>query len=162
MKPILRKTYTVCVLLLAIVISTAAFPSCAGNNKPDTTVAVYGTNVLGAATELQKGVTAATDAGILPVAKAQTITAHVKIVYDKSGPLGDALRAYHAATALDVRNLKASEIQGWIADINGAIANILNVSLPEGAVAQISSLVGKVLAAISAVQAEVAKGLGGS
>lgn len=155
-----RKVYIA--LFLALVLSTAALPSCAGNNKPETVVAVYGTNVLGAATELQKGVTAATDAGVIPVPKAQEITKHVKIVYDKAGPLGEALRTYNAATSVSLRNVKASEIQGWIADINGAIANILNVSLPDGAVAEISKLVGKVLAAISAVQAEVAKGLGGS
>lgn len=155
-----RKTYVA--LFLALVLSTAALPSCAGNNKPETVVAVYGTNVLGAATELQKVVTAATDAGSLPVPVAQEITGYVKKVYDKSGPLGTALRAYHAATSVEIRNLKASEIQGFIGDINAAIGSILKVSLPPGVVVEISTTVGKVLAAIGAVQAEVAKGLGGS
>ena len=134
--------------------------ACAANVKPETTVATYGTTVLAAATELQKGITSATDTKVIPVATAQKLTAYVEEVYAKSGTLGEGLKAYHAATSVDLRKAKASEIVKLIADINTATGQILGTSLPSGAVQTINTLVANVIAAVGAVQAEVAKGLG--
>lgn len=135
-------------------------PACASNTKPETTVAAYGATVLGAATELQKGITASTDAKVLPVATAQKLTGYVEVVYAKSVLLGEALKGYHAATSVDLKTVHAAEVVKLIADINGTVSQILGTALPDGAVKTINALVGNVIAAVGLVQAEVSKGLG--
>jgi hypothetical protein len=146
-------------VLLALVSSMSA---CATNSPPETTVVHYSGTVLSAATELQKGITAATDTKILPVPTAQTMTRYIEIIYERSGPLLEGLKAYHVATTIDVRRIKAAEVQQLIAEINGAIASVLQIAIPDGAVQQVTTLVGNVISAVGAVQAEVAKSLGGS
>ena len=147
-------------LAVIAAVCVVALAGCAGNVKPETQVARIGTSVLGAATELQKGITASTDAGVLPVATAQTLTSYVEVISAKGASLGEALRAYHAATALDLKQVKASEIQDLIADMNATIGRSLGTALPDGALSQITALVGNVITAVGSVQAEVAKGLG--
>lgn len=150
---------TICVALLMLTVTSAVSPGCASNAKPETTILQVGTTVLGAVTELQKGITAATDQHSLPVPLAQQLTGYVTVVHDKAGPLEDALKAYHAATSVNVRTATAAQIVKLIGDMNNAINNVLGTALPAGVVAELSKLVGKVLEAIGAVQLEVAKGL---
>jgi len=143
-------------IVLALVIS-----GCAGNKQPETAVAHYGNTVLETATALQKGITAATDAKTLPVDIAQKLTSYSEQIYQKSGPLGDALRAYHTATTLDLRKLKAAEVQALINDVNSPLSKILQEAIPQPALQQITTLVANVMASVAAVQAEVAKAMGG-
>lgn len=145
--------------LVGLITVAALTVSCTGNAKPQVTVAHYTGTVVAAATELQKGVTAATRTGVLPVATAQKLTSYNEVIYEKSGQLVTALRAYDAATSLDVKQLKASEVQVVIAQLNTTIGQFLGTSLPPGVAAQINTLVGNVISAVGAVQAEIAKGL---
>lgn len=155
MQPMTRTRMAILSLALALLL-----PGCAQNVKPDVAVASYGTDILKAATELQRGVTQMTDAKLLPVATAQKITDQVALVDQKSGPLSEALKAYHAATtSLDKQN-KAALITTLIAQLNGPLAQILGISVPEGTVARLTKLVGDTMAIIGAIQLEVAKGLG--
>lgn len=134
---------------------------CAGNVKPDVAAARGGNVALTTATALQHGITNLTDAKVLPVEQAQRLTGYSEIIYQKSGPLGDALRAYHAATTLDVRKLKAAEIQTLINDINAPLGKMLNEALPPGALTELTKLIGNVMGTVANVQTEVAKILGG-
>lgn len=149
------------VLALALLIPVMLVSGCATNVKPDIAVAAYGTDILKAATELQRGVTQMTQSGLLPVATAQQITTQIEIIDQKAGPVSDALKAYHAATTpLDKQN-RAQLIQTLIVQLNGPLASILGISVPSGTVDRITKLVGNTMSVIAAIQAEVAKGLGG-
>lgn len=134
----------------------------AGGTKPDVAVAAYGTDILKAATDLQRGVTQMTQAKLLPVATAQKITDQIALIDEKAGPVSDALKAYHAATTPLDRQSKAQLIQTLIAQLNGPLANILGISVPEGTVQRVTKLVADTMAVVAAIQAEVAKGLGGA
>jgi len=127
---------------------------------PDVAVAAYGTDILKAATDFQRSVTQMTQAGLIPIPTAQKITDQIAVIDQKAGPVSAALKAYHAATTpLDKQN-KAQLIQTLIAQLNGPLTNLLGIAVPEGTVQRITKLVGTVLATVSAIQAEVAKGLG--
>lgn len=138
-----------------------ACAGCAGNQAPDIRVAQTGTTVLAATTELQKGITQLTDAHVLPVPVAQQMTGYVQVVYDKSGALSEALKVYHAATSVAARQSAAGRVQQLLTEISGPLASILGVAVPQGAAAQLTKLVGQVLAVVSSVQQEVARGLTG-
>jgi uncharacterized membrane protein len=146
-------------LIAAIVL--LFLPACATNAKPDVTTAHYTTDILSAVTELQKGVTQMTDQKLLPVPVAQQITGYVKDVYAKSGDLDEALKAYHSATSATEKQSKAALIQTLLSQLDGPIASILGVAVPEGSVQRLTKLVGTVMNVVGAVQQEVAKGLGG-
>src|SRR5262245_43848848 len=77
----------------AIIVSSCS--SCASHNPPDVTALQVSGTVLDTATALQKWITAQTDAKTIPVDVAQKLTGYVDQVYQKSGPLGDAVKAYH-------------------------------------------------------------------
>lgn len=146
------------ILVLAILAS-----SCASNPNPaDVQVLQTGSSVLKAATALQRGITASTDAKALPVPLAQKLTGYVDLVYQKSGLLEHAVQAYHAATTTDLRKAKAAEIQQLLTDINAPIAQLLNEALPEGAVRQLTLLVGNVMSAIASVQSAIGTSLAGA
>ena len=147
--------------LIALVLALS-MTACAPNKAPaDAAVAHYGTTVLGAITELQKGVTAATDAGSLPVPAARSITTQVEKALGVAKTLGTDLQAYHAATTLDLKNTTAAAVQADVAAVTEAVSAILKVNIPSGVAGQITTLIGNVIQAVSATQAEVAKGLGG-
>lgn len=155
-----RRSMTPRALLAATLVVAALTAACAGNKAPDATVAHYGGTVIGAITELQKGVTAATDSGALPVETARQVTTQVERARDAAARLGTALQAYHAAATLDLRKLSAAEIQTQLAAVSEAVGAILKVSVSGSAATQVTTLIGNVIQAVSAVQAEVAKGLG--
>lgn len=148
------------IYIVATVLMVTGYVGCATNTPPQTQVTHYTGTVLQAATELQKGVTAATDAKVMPVPMAQELSGYIKVVYDKSGPLLDALNVYNTAATLELKKKSAADIQRDIVSMNEAIGKILGVAMPEGVAVQISKLVGNVMMAIGAMQAEVAKGLG--
>ncbi len=133
-----------------------------GQRPPDVAAAQVGTNVLQAATLLQNEVNRLTAATVLPVALGQRITDANKIVSQKAGQLSTALKAYHAATALADRSAKAAEVQALITQLSEPLSAMLGVKLPEGAASSVSRLIGAVMSAVGAVQAEVAKGLSGA
>jgi hypothetical protein len=147
----------------AMLVAAMFLPACASSNTPpQTQVAHYTSNVLDAATELQKGITAATDAKVLPVDVARTLTGYSEVIYAKSGPLLAALKAYNATATGDVLHVKsAADVQKLIGEINATVGQLLGTAIPQGALSQISQLVGNVMSAVGAVQAEVARGLGG-
>jgi hypothetical protein len=147
-------------LLVAMLVALFVVGCGAGQAPPETQVAHYETTVLGAATALQKGITAATDAKSLPVPIAQQLTGYVEQVYATSGKLNTALVAYHAAATLDLRKIQAAQVQQLVAELNTILSQILGVAIPPGAGTQIVTLAGQVIGAIGAVQAEIAKGLG--
>lgn len=147
-------------LLVGFALVVLSACASAGSRPPDVAAAQVGTNVLQAATVLQNEVNRLTAATILPVALGQTITDANKQVSAKAGALSTALRAYHATTTLADKSVKAAEVQRLITDLSGPLAAMLGVQLPEGAAASVSRLIGAVMGAVSAVQAEVAKGLG--
>lgn len=148
-------------LMAAVLVISACWTACAPKGTPPETQAVmYTGNVLDAATALQKGITTATDAKVLPVPLAQQLTSYSKVIYDKSGPLLETIKLYHVTSDLAKRKLQAADIQKLIGDINGAVTSLLGISIPEGALTELSKLVGGVMKAIGVVQTEVAKGLG--
>lgn len=144
---------------IVVLASLLAFISCMGNKAPVVVVQTTGT-VVEAATALQKAVTAATDAHALPIPLAQKLTGYNEVIYAKSGTLLEAVRAYSLLQAPDLKKLKASEIQQLIADVNAQLGKFLGESLPQGVLSQLTALVGNVMSAVSAVQLQVAKGLG--
>ena len=149
------------VLVLLVVLAGGSFGcATAGKVPPDVAVASYGTDVLKAATDFQRTVTQMTDSKLLPVATAQQITDQIAIIDQKAGPVSDALKAYHAATTPLEKQSKAALIQTLVTQLNGPLANILGIAVPSGTVSRITKLVGDVMAVISAIQMEVAKGLG--
>lgn len=156
----MRKKFSVGLVVLALV----AFSGCAtaqGQRPPDVAVAQVGTDVLKAATLLQNEVNRLTAAGTMPVALGQTITDANKKVSDKAPQLSTALKAYHAATALADRSSKAAEVQALITQLSEPLSQMLGVKLPAGAAASVSGLIGGVMSAVGAIQAEIAKGLTG-
>lgn len=144
---------------IVVLTTLLAIVSCSGNKAPVVVVQTTGT-VVDAATALQKAVTAATEAHLLAVPLAQKLTSYNEAIYTKSGTLLEAVRAYAALQAPDLKKLKAAEIQQLIADVNAQLGRFLGESLPQGVLSQLTALVGNVMAAVSAVQLQVAKGLG--
>lgn len=134
--------------------------SCAGKRAPEVTVVSAGAGILETATALQKAVTAATDAGTLPVPLARKLTGYNEQVLAAATKARVALESYHTATTVDLRRVKASEIQAHLGDINAALGKFLGEALPEGTVRQLTVLVGNVMATVSSVQSVVAQGLG--
>lgn len=150
-------------LLVGIVCLTLmGCASAQGQRPPDVAAAQVGTNVLQAATLLQNEVNRLTAATVLPVALGQRITDANKVVSAKAGQLSTALKAYHVATSLADRSTKAAEVQALITQLSEPLSAMLGVKLPEGAASSVSRLIGAVMSAVGAVQAEVAKGLSGA
>lgn len=147
--------------LLLIMAALVMAVSCTGNPKPETTVARTGNAVLESTAVLQRGITVATDAKQLPVDVARRLTGYSEQVYKASGPLGDALRAYHAATTLDLKRINAAEIQTLLSDINTPLGKMLAETIPGGALQQITALISNVMTAVSNVQHEIAATMGG-
>lgn len=145
--------------LIPLIILLGLFVGCAQNNPPEVTVLQTGSTVLDAATRLQRGITQLTDNKTLPVATAQKLTGYVQQVYDKSGPLGDAVQSYKSITDLNLRKQKASDIVQMIADINSPLSQILKESIPEGALKELATLVSNVVATVAQVQATIAQSL---
>jgi hypothetical protein len=133
----------------------------AGSRPPDVATAQVGTAILKAATELQLQVNNLTAAGTLPVPAGQKITDANKLVSERAGQLSSALKAYHAATTLTERSNLAAKVQALITQLSEPLSQMLGVELPAGAAQSISRLIGVVMQAVGAVQAEVAKGLTG-
>lgn len=148
-----------CALLVPPMLSGCATAG-GGKVAPDVAVASYGTDILKAATDLQRGVTQLTDSKLLPVATATKITDQIAIIDQKAPAVSQALKAYHSATTPLDKQSKAALVQTLVAQLNGPLTNILGISVPEGTVARITKLVGDTMAVISSIQMEVAKGLG--
>lgn len=150
-------------IALLVLFCVVCSSSCASGNgpqrPPDVAVAQVGTDVLKAATLLQNEVNRLTAARTMPVALGQTITDANKKVSDKAPQLSSALKAYHAATSLADRSSKAAEVQKLITELSGPLSEMLGVKLPDGAAASVSGLIGGVMSAVGAIQAEIAKGL---
>jgi hypothetical protein len=147
------------------IIVLAILTACAtgsGQRPPDVAAAQVGTNVLQAATLLQNEVNRLTAAGTLPVSAGQSITDANKVVSAKAGQLSTSLKAYHAATSLADRSAKAAEVQALITQLSEPLSSMLGLKLPEGAAQSVSRLIGGVMQAVGAIQAEIAKGLSGA
>lgn len=151
----------ICLCVLVAAFAIAASGCASRTNPPDVTVLQTGSTVLQTASALQKGITAATDAGSLPVPLARKLTGYVEVVYAKSGQLETAVQAYHLATAIDVRRLKAAEIQALLTDLNAPLGKLLAEALPAGVVRQLTLLAGNVMAAIASVQLSIASSVAG-
>lgn len=147
--------------LLSCVVLTLVFAGCSGNSKPETTITQNASTIVKAATALQTYTTEATKSGVLPVAAAQKITWYNEVVYAKSGDLQKALQAYHNATTASAKSSGAALVQEIIGQLNGPLAQILGVAVPESVATNLQRLAGNVIALIGAVQAELAKSLGG-
>ncbi len=149
---------------VALVLCLPFTSACNGGTNPkvapDVAVAAYGTDILAAATQLQKGVTQMTDAKLLPVPTAQKITDQIDAINQKAGPVSDALKAYHSATTPLDKQSKAALVQNLITQLNGPLANILGISVPEGTTQRLTKLVADTMQVVAAIQAEIAKGLG--
>ncbi len=135
--------------------------ACAGNQKPEVTIAQTSGTLVEAATTLQNEVNRLTAAGTLPVAAGQKITDANKVVAAKAEQLSTALKAYHAATTVADRSLKAAEVQGLITDLSGPLSAMLGVRLPSGSAEALSRSIGNVMQLLGVVQTEIAKGLQG-
>jgi hypothetical protein len=159
-----RFRFASALLIAAVLIASSAgcASSDSGQRPPDVAAAQVGTDVLQAATVLQNEVNRLTAASVLPVALGQKITDANKVVSAKAGQLSTALKAYHAATALADRSAKAAEVQALITQLSEPLSAMLGVKLPDGAASSVSRLIGAVMSAVGAVQAEVAKGLSGA
>jgi len=148
-----------CVVVLLSLSGCAS--SGAGQRPPDVALAQTTTDIIGADTKLQLEVNRLTAARALPVAIGQKFTDANKIILAKGMQLSTALDAYHAATSLGDRSVKAGEVQALITELSGPISELLGLKLPAGAAQSISKLIGNVMAVVGAIQGEVAKGLQG-
>jgi hypothetical protein len=147
-----KRAAVLAVLVLAV--------ACASTGqKPETVVLHQGTNVLIAATQFQKGVTQATDAHSLTVAQGQTLTGYSELVYKGSQKLEAAVQRYRAATTLDLKALAAADVSAAVAEINSAVGKVLGAKLSDTTAGELIKLAGNIMAAVGAVQAEVAQGL---
>lgn len=150
-------------MLLAVGLLSMMLLGCAtggaGSRPPDVAAAQVGTDVLKAATTLQNEVNRLTAATVMPIPIGQQITDANKIVSEKSGQLSTALKAYHAATSLADRTSTAATAQALITELSEPLSRMLGVKLPEGAAQSVSRLIGAVMSAVGAIQAEIAKGL---
>lgn len=148
-------------MIVAATLALAFLCACGANQRPDVVVAQTTKSIVDAATDLQHEVNRLTEAKAIPLTASDALAKASQTVYDKSGQVSDALKAYHAAATLTDRTQQASKVQTLLAQLDGPIADALNVKLPEGVGANLSKLVGVVMQAVAAIQAEVAKGLGG-
>jgi hypothetical protein len=148
--------------LVVLVLISSACATAQGQRPPDVAAAQVGTNVLQAATLLQNEVNRLTAAGALPVSAGQSITDANKVFSAKAGQLSTSLKAYHAATSLADRSAKAAEVQALITQLSEPLSAMLGLKLPEGAAQSVSRLIGGVMQAVGAIQAEIAKGLSGA
>lgn len=147
-------------LLSAAVLALSACAS-AGSPKPDVAVAQTTSSVLDAATLLQNEVNRLTAARTLPLPVAEQMTGYTKVVHDKAGQLIPALEAYHVATTPLEKQNKAQLVQTLLADISGPLGQLLGVNVPQGVTSSITKLIGQLMAAVAAVQSQVAQGLTG-
>lgn len=154
--------YGAMIAVACMLVVSCASSGTAGKRPADVAAAQVGTNVLQAATLLQNEVNRLTAAGTLPVALGQTITDANRKVSEKAPQLSQALKAYHAATSLADRSAKAAEVQSLITSLSEPLSSMLGVKLPSGAAQSVSNLIGGVMAAVGAIQSEVAKGLQGA
>lgn len=145
--------------LTVLLLCSSACATGAGQRPPDVAAAQTSSSVVDAATTLQNEVNRLTAATVMPVPLGQTITDANKIVSAKGRQLSTALKAYHAATSLADRSSKAAEVQALITELSGPLSSMLGLKLPDGAAQSVSRLIGGVMAAVSAVQAEIARGL---
>jgi len=145
----------------ALAVALLLTAGCSGNPKPETTIAQNTTTIVQAATALQTYTTGATKSGVLPVAAAQKITGYNEVIYARSGDLQKALQAYHDATTASAKSKGAALVQEIIGQLNGPLAQILGVAVPDSVATNLQKLAGNVIALIGAVQAELAKSLGG-
>jgi hypothetical protein len=153
--------------IAAIAAAGMLLAACATSSDPtkrpvDVAIAQTGTDIVGAATELQNTVNQLTAVGTLPVAAGQKITDANKVVASKATQLSEALKAYHAATSLADRSAKASQVQSLITDLSGPLSTMLGVQLPAGAAQSVSRAIGTVMQVVGAIQGELAKGLQGA
>lgn len=146
------------VALVAVMLISCATMS--GSRPPDVAAAQVGTDVLKAATLLQNEVNRLTAASVMPVNLGQQFTDANKIVSNTAGQLSTVLKSYHAATTLTERSNLASKAQALITQLSEPLSRMLGVTLPEGAATSVSRLIGVVMSAVGAIQAEIAKGLG--
>lgn len=164
MRTFARASFHSIIAILAVLsICAVMLGGCAtaSTAKPDVTVASYGTTILSATADLQKMITDLTRSRLLPVVTGQKLTGYVEQVYQKSGELATALRAYHAATTPVEQQSKAALVQTLLTQLSGPLAQMLSVDLPEGTVQRLTKLIGTVMSVVGAIQSEVAKGLGG-
>lgn len=151
--------------LVIVICAVGLLVGCAsggGSRPPDVAAAQIGTDVLKAATVLQNEVNRLTAAGVLPVNIGQQFTDANKVVSSTAGQLSTVLKTYHAATTLTERSNLAAKAQTLITQLSEPLSRMLGVTLPDGAATSLSRLIGTVMSAVGAVQAEVAKGLGAS
>jgi hypothetical protein len=135
-------------------------PACANKTSaPEVNVLHTTTNVVEAATALQRGITNATDAGVLPVATAQTLTGYMEKLHADATVVVEKVQVYHTATSVSLKASNAAEIQTLVGKMNTLIGQVLGTALPESAATELMKLIGTVMTSIGAVQAEVAKGL---
>jgi hypothetical protein len=147
---------------LIAAVCVAVLAGCAsggGSRPPDVAAAQVGTDVLKAATVLQLEVNRLTAASVLPVELGQRFTDANKVVSSTAGQLSTVLKAYHAATSLTERSNLASKAQALITQLSEPLSRMLGVTLPAGAATSVSRLIGAVMSAVGAVQAELARGL---
>lgn len=149
---------------LSVAFAVLSLVACAsaGQRQPDVAVAQTGTAIVAAATQLQQTVNQLTASGALPVAAGQKITDANKVVSAKAAQLSVSLKAYHAATAIADRSLKAAEVQALITGLSEPLSAMLGVQLPAGAAQTVSRAIGNVMQVVGAIQAEIAKGLQGA
>lgn len=159
----MRTLRMTCAAVAAVVMlyACASDPS-KPQRPPDVAVAQVGTDILGAATELQNTVNQLTASGVLPVASGQKITDANKQVSAKAAQLSEALKTYHAATSLSDKSMKAAQVQTLITDLSGPLSTMLGVQLPAGAAQSVSKAIGAVMQVVGAIQSEIAKGLQGA
>lgn len=147
--------------LVVLVLLSSACATGAGQRPPDVAIAQTTTSIVQAATTLQNEVNRLTASGTLPVDIGQKFTDADKVLLSKATQLSTALDAYHAATSLADRSIKASQVQTLITELSGPLATMLGLKLPEGAAQSVSRLIGNVMAVIGTIQSEIARGLQG-
>jgi hypothetical protein len=146
-------------LVIALLLISSV--GCAGNPSPSVSpqasIAHHGAATLNAVAELQRGVTAAAQARPAFVPAARQITAVVEQIHTRAGQLGEALRAYDAATTLDLRNLSEAQVQQTVANINGLLVDAFNVKITDATGVQVSALIANVARVVATLSAEIAK-----
>ncbi len=136
---------------------------CAGNSTPIITpqasIAHYGSTVIDAVTQVQLTVTQGVDAKSIPVDVGKQVTTVNEKISAVAKQLGAALRAYDTATTLQAKKLQASDVQELISKLNGLLSEAFNITIPGTVGGQIAQLLANVAKTVSALSAEIAKGL---
>lgn len=148
-----RSRAAVVTLALLLAIACSHNPP---NTTPQANVAHYGSEVVGAITQVQKVVIAANDSNVIRVEQAQPIMDDLRRALDMGGELSTALKQYDTATSPDSKAQLSQRILAVLSTISTALQSSTSSALPPQLVEQTSALVANVSTTIATIRSALA------